>query len=401
MEGAEAGSEVSMFCYGGLLYGLNPDVEYMVDEAAFWILRGKDEELEGKVGDFDSDGHRARRHLTRLLLSGSLSKNQDSVLYRSFFRSSMREVHLLPLISKYIVEEKREEKTEEESLSWYIPVKSLCDILQIIFHDCSSVFSLRLTLSSNNQFLCFLPLLLSHLPNIRELRFQSFSGSGYNIDFSLMQQTDISKLEGICLEKCSFDSLSPLSLCDLSSLHVLGVDYYPCVEENSPLNGLSSDITRFLRKYFVTHCDLKDLSPLSDCDLSSLEELDLSDNQYLSDLSPLRYSDFSCLKSLNLSRTNISDFSPLSTCKGLAPEELDFHSTSIEDLSPLSDLNLFRLRKAVDLSYTKVSDLSPLMNVSNDFVVVDIRNTPAAKRLAEQGLTSPHTIGKVKVWWGA
>jgi len=451
---AEEGYKKGMLVYSGLLHGLNPDLKYKRDEAAWWVKRVKDEKLVKQVGSFDSDGSRGRRHVVRTLLSGSLSKNQDLVIYRSFFRSGLREVHLLPLISKYLVEEKREKSERREVANVtvkaeFLEVKSLLDISSIVFSpsSSSSFTSLTINMKYDNQFLCFLPLLFSLLPNLKAL---FLDGCGYqpHIDFSFFQQVNTSKLEILVISYCSFDSLSPLSLCDLSSLHSLRIESVPERDGLQPLNGLSSDITRSLKELKAYRTDLKDLSPLSDCDLSSLEELHLSfnvslsdlsplrgsdlsslqslnlwknnisdlsplsdcdlssleclrlaHNRSLSDLSPLRGSDLSSLKSLNLDVSNISDLSPLCECKGLALEDLSLFGTPIEDLSPLSLLDLSRLREPIGLNSTEVSDLSPLENISYDGVEVNICDTPAKKRMEEKGLRSPQTIGKVKVMW--
>ena len=364
---AEEGYEQGVLAYASLLYGFKPDIQYKGDEAAWWV-KGKREWLLKKVGSFDSDGSRAHRHLTRTLLSGSLSKNQDSVLYRSFFSSSMREIHLLPLISKYLVEDKRgeerEKKKEEEkerkreekrvhpptvtSICIYDPV----DISSIIFSPSSSLItSLSISMKYDNQFLCFLPLLSSLLPNLNKLTVHGSGGveGRLQIDLSLLQQVDTSTLQQLSVLHCSYNSLSPLSLCNLSSLHTLSLIYFPRGEGLHPLNGLSSDITRSLRKIEVRYADITDLSPLSDCDLSSLEELDLSHNPSLSSLSALRGSDLSSLKSLQLGYTDISDLSPLCECKGLVLEELDFVQSQVKDLSPLSLLDLSHLKHPIDL----------------------------------------------------
>ena len=397
---AEGECEEGMMVYGGLLYGLNPDLKYKRDEAAWWVKRVEEERLVEKVGSFDSDGSRARRHLTRLLLSGSLSKNQDSVLYRSFFRSSMREVHLLPLISKYLIEEGTKEKGEEKREGARHTVSSLFHISSIAFSPSSSLTDLSIEMGCDNQFLCFLPLLFSLLPNLKNLTIYGQNDNKTTPDLSLLQQVDTSKLEYLLFHRCSFNSLSPLSLCDLSSLHTLVIN--DCCQVNGlhPLNGISSDITRSLKLLIVYGCDLKDLSPLSDCDLSSVANLELLNNLSLSDLSALRGSDLSSLEFLHIGLSNISDLSPLCECKGLAPEAFHLIESPIEDLSPLSLLDLSRMNGSIYLSSTNVSDLSPLENISYDGVEVYITNTPACEKMEEEGLESPQTIGKVKVIWG-
>jgi len=390
----EEGHQDGILPYSGLLHGLNPGLPYKGDEAAWWVRIAERERVLEKVGSFDSCGSRARRHLIRTLLAGSLSKNQDSGLCRSFFDSSLREVHLLPLISKYLVGEERREK----KLSRFTSIHSLVDVASIVFCNTSDVSSLSIYLSCDNQFLCFLPLFFSLLPNLNELDIVGKKRDPH-INLSLLQQVDTSKLEVLQITACSFDSLSPLSLCDLSSLHTLNISHFPEGEGLFPLNGLSSDITRSLKNISFYSCDIDDVAILSGCDLSSVEELKLSRNPYLSDLSSLRGSNLSSLKYLYLGDTNISDLSPLCECMQLVLEELDLFEAPIEDLSPLSLLDLSQLAQRINLVGSKVSDLSPLENISYDGVEVNIGDTPAMKKMEEEGLKSPQTIGKVTVKW--
>jgi len=330
---------------------------------------------------------------------------------------------MLPLLSKYLVEEKREE--EDSRASTALRISSLFDISSIVFSSSpSSITSLTINLKCDNHFLCFLPLLFSLSMNLKELYLSGQKHSEAHIDLSSLQQVNTSKLQILGITYCSFDSLSPLSLCDLSSFYSLIIQLFPQRDRLCPLNGLSSDITRYLKELTVHKSNLEDLSPLSDCDLSSLQDIDISSNQslpdivplsdcdlsslerleledivHLSDLSPFRGSDLSSLKYLNCVGTSISDLSPLCECKGLALEALDIYYSPIEDLSPLSLLDLSRLNSLINLSYTKVSDLFPLEDISYDGVVVDIMDTPAMEKMEEEGLQSPQTIGKVKVIW--
>ena len=208
---AEEGFQLGKLAYSGLLYGLNLDLKYKGDEAAWWNKAGNISDID--CGSFDSDGSRARRHFIRLLLSGSLSKNQDSVIYRSFFHSSMREVHLLPLISKYLIKVKREKMSERErerereenllkekerGFPFHASVHSLHDLSFILFSPfiyCNIYISIDM--KYDNQFLCFLPLLFSLLPNLNNIRLRGRLNRTPHIDLSLMQQVDTSKLEKI------------------------------------------------------------------------------------------------------------------------------------------------------------------------------------------------------------
>jgi len=391
---AEEGYEEGVLTYAGLLHGLNPDLQYKGDEAAWWVKRVKDEWLLKKVGTFDSDGLRARRHVVRTLFSGSLSKNQDSVLYRSFFGSGLREVHLLPLISKYLVENKGESKNDGS----HGDIESLVDITSFVFSDASSVKGLSIYTHSENSFLSFLPLLFYFSPNLRRLDL-SYTSESTKVDLSLLQQVNTSKLETLQFKGLYFDSLSPLSLCDLSSLHsLIMIDIFDGGSYH-PFNGLSSDITRSLKVLTARRSKLRNISPLSGCDLSCLERLNLSYSHSLYDLSPLRGSDLSSLKLLYLSGTDISDLSPLCECKGLAVEEIYLTETLIKDLSHLSLFDFSLLKKPIHLRNSLVSDLSPLANISYDGVEVNIECTPAARKMRDEGLKSPQTIGKVIVMW--
>lgn len=58
--------------------------------------------LEFAVNATDRNNRHSHRHLVRTLLSGSLEKNHGTIIHKSFFRSSTREVHLLPLIASYL-----------------------------------------------------------------------------------------------------------------------------------------------------------------------------------------------------------------------------------------------------------------------------------------------------------
>ena len=71
---AEEEYDEGILTYTDILYGLNPDVQYVGDEAACCVKRVKHENLSGIVGSFDSDQCRAHRHLIGALLSGSLEE---------------------------------------------------------------------------------------------------------------------------------------------------------------------------------------------------------------------------------------------------------------------------------------------------------------------------------------
>ena len=377
--GAEAGSERAQFTYAIFLSHLNQDVIYMRDEAGLWMfLLSHIERQTESLSKLEEYYSRVPRYFIRLLLSGSLSKNQDSVLYRSFFRSSMREVHLLPLIVKYLKPGKIENLPYVYQLSTLKHnghVSSLFHIALFIFRGDPCLKGVTIFMALDNQFLCLLPLLFSQL-RLKNLTFQSQQEvwKKANINLSYLQNADTSCLKRIYFHGCTYDSLSPLSLCDISSLRSITAQSILWDKGFNPLNGLSSEITRSIKKLEVIDCCLEDLSPLSDCDLSLLTHITFSETISLTDLSPLRDCDLSSLKCFNIYNTQVSDISPLCECKGFHPEEIYLSNTPIQDLSPLN----------------RLSDYA---------VLVFIRNTPAKEKLESRGLTPPQMVGNLTLEW--
>jgi Leucine-rich repeat (LRR) protein len=109
--------------------------------------------------------------------------------------------------------------------------------------------------------------------------------------------------------------------------------------------------------------------------MTSIDALDLSDNQFLRTIEPL--AELSNLKTLDLSGTGITDLTPIRNLTGLA--ELDISQTSVTDLTPLkysdkltrlvlagtpvNDLSVVGQMPALetlDISRTGVLDISPL-----------------------------------------
>lgn len=429
--GVWADCEHSIVLYTALVYASTPDIEYKVDEVALMLSRVKDKRLLRESGAFDPHFFHARRGIVRTLLSGSLKKNNQSHLYTSFFRSSMTETHLLPLISKYLVPIKREVSHSHHynTTPTHLYMSGWRDISRLfLLNDLSRVSCLSIPMKTNNYMMCFLPLFLSHCPALKRIIFElpyvpRGSPKTFEVDLSLLTRVDTSKLEQLMFSNCSALSLSPLSHCDLSSLQSLILGFgspstfslqslegltnrntsalekleLSCLRLND-ISALSSCNLSHLKKLQFFQCrDLSNLSPLSDRDLPSLEVLSLNGCRSLTDLSPLRGKDLSSLKHLHLQCTNVSDLSPLCESKAFAPHTLNLHSTPIDDLSSLSQLDLSQLTSVLVMCNTQVLDLSPLETIPYPGVVLDIRSTPAAIRFVEEGLKSPQTIGNVKV----
>jgi Leucine-rich repeat (LRR) protein len=132
----------------------------------------------------------------------------------------------------------------------------------------------------------------------------------------------------------------------------------------------------FQRRLNIT--DSVDLAAIKN--ISSIESLDLSGNQYITDIEPL--AQLSSLQILNLSNTNVSDLSPIRNLTELI--ELDFSDTQLEDISalkysdkltklkfnhtPVADISVLeRMTKLqqLDISETSVMDFDVLSNLTD------------------------------------
>lgn len=410
--GVEAKSELAMVIHAAVMYSYESDI-LKGDEAALVVSQVKDEDFQTYCEGFDPSGSRARRCLVRTLLCGSLKKNQESILYRSFFRSRLREVHLLPLVAKFLAPGKKIEEEDahlslhpshpplHRSAHW-VYIYYLVDIARLIFDENKrDITHLCIRLRSDNHVCCFLPLLLSRLPHIKSLKFEGGRGMTMpTIDLSFLVEVDTSKLEELHVRDCTVKSLSPLSLCNFSSLQELSLGYDgEQVEGLQSLEGLTERNTRSLKRLQIRCAHLKDISALSNCNLSRLESLKIHDCYTFSDISPLRGADLSSLGEFFLSRTKVSDLSPLCECKGFVPRYLCVSECPIKDLSAFVLLKLNHLSDRVSFDYSELSSIAPLERIPYDGIVVDISGTLAAERLEEDGLESPHLIGKVTVEW--
>ncbi len=105
----------------------------------------------------------------------------------------------------------------------------------------------------------------------------------------------------------------------------------------------------FQRKLNIT--DSVDLADIKN--ISSIEALDLSNNQYITDIEPL--SQLSSLQVLSLANTNVTDLSPIRNLTELV--ELDLSNTNVDDISALKYSD--KLTK-LKLDRTPVSDISVL-----------------------------------------
>ena len=367
----------------------------------------------------DQGGSAGVRYRVRALVSGSLRRNKDTPIYRSFFHSPLREVLVLPLIAEYLTPKTLQKKGKKIWKSrpkgkcpQIVDISSLKEICAVLFEDVSSLEAIRVAVDSDHKLISFLSLILSrcfvkkiyiYYPYLQLSRLRRECKESLPvIDLSFLVGTNTSSLSELFVENCHVLSLSPLSECDLSSLQVLKVHETTEARFNrglTTLEGLNKDNTASLQTLEI-HCPhIKDISVLSTCDLSSLVKLSFSSSS-VSSLSSLVDCDFSNLKELSLSQTKISDISPLTTWKGFAPFRLSFTAAPIEDISPLSLLDLSLIIETIDLSRTNVADLSPLESITVDDLRVSLTNTPvASKAPGRDEIGDQYSLaGKVKIY---
>lgn len=320
----------------------------------------------------DPDGTRSLRCLVRTLLSGSLKRNGHTVIHRSFFRSTLREVQLLPLIGKYLG--KADEKEAGTECNEQEHIDSLLDLSRLLYLDVSPLEELTVSVKTDNHLIGLLPLLLSRTPVKRLI----LAGSGAcDIDLSLLRDIDTSSLYHISLRDCTTPSFPFLAKWDLPCLQELELGSESLslpVYGIESLEGLTMRNTASLKSLVVRCPDLIDVSAVYDCDFSSIEALDFGQCEHLSDISPF------C------------------GVKGLSPVRLNFEQTAIEDISRLCHIDLSRLRY-LNLSDTKVSNLSPLWQIKDEGIEVNISYTPEAEKMQKNGMDPPLIVGKVRVVW--
>lgn len=306
------------------------------------------------------------RFLTTSLLFGSLVKNEISSLYRSFFMSSLREVHLLPLIVSFLYplkrerkegenrggeeerkresvekgkreneeERKRERENEEErKRESEVMVRSLEDICRLfLLGDLSHITSLSFSFHCfpTNYLSTFYPLLLSRLPSLLSLSYHHVDESDELLDLSWLCSLDSSHLKKLEIHGHYIGSLSFLSSLNLSHLHSLS----------------------------LSHIDDSHISDLSHCDFMNLKELKI----------------FSSV---------IPTLFQLATWKNFSPFKLSIVDCVLSDISSLSLLDLSLLEEPLDFSDNSLSDLTPLREVRYPIGVLIRGNRKAVEKVTE------------------
>ena len=147
----------------------------------------------------------------KTLLCGSLNKNQDSVLHRSFFRSPMREVHLLPIIAAYLTPDLGKYLTAASFSSRRI--RSIPQLCSGILEGVSTLHELEVELGGyDGSFGATLfPLFFSRIPYLETLVLHCYGCmSGSMIDLSFLSYLDTSRLKEVRISLPVFDSHDPL-----------------------------------------------------------------------------------------------------------------------------------------------------------------------------------------------
>lgn len=140
-------------------------------------------------------------------------------------------------------------------------------------------------------------------------------------------------------------------------------------DEKAALTNWWKELSYEWHEIFKRRMNLTDSVQLDDIkNMTSIETLDISNNEYILDLEPL--SVLVNLKNLNVSRTGITDLTPIRNLSGLV--ELNASHTLIEDLTPL---NYSSAISKLNLSHTVVSDISVIEKMPQ-LTQLDISNTP-------------------------
>lgn len=355
----------SVFMESALMYAMEGDCEHKADEVAvkLTLAEGADDlsvPFVEYANRYDPECCRFRRWVVQTLLSGSLEKNKESSsLYTSFFHSSLREVHLLPFIATFLVGHKDTMSIDPATHRPKVAqIHSLLDISRLLLFDAPLGESLKLYPKYERHLVGFLPLLFSRLPSLKRFSVRIPSMKRIQVDLSFLNDVgvDVSGLLDLTLSDAVVSSLSPLSSCDLSSLERLTLF---SVRRLKSLEGLTDRNTARLRSLSVSSTEVVDISALAGCALSSLEVLNLGGCAYLSDISPLRNSTLSSLSEVYLDSVLVADLSPLCIHNLSSLTVLDLRSSAISDLSPLGNCSLSSLVD-MNLQNTDVASLAPL-----------------------------------------
>lgn len=155
------------------------------------------------------------------------------------------------------------------------------------------------------------------------------------------------------------DSVSLYDIREMTSIDTLDLSGNQFIQKIEPLSQLLD-----LRRLSIAHTEVVDLSPLRN--LTNLVNLNIAHTK-TTDLSALRY----CLslERLNLSHTDVDSVNVLSRLVNL--NSLDLSGTDIADFSPLADIHKL---KTLNLSRTPIHSVDMIDSLSN-LQTLDISHT--------------------------
>lgn len=362
----------------------------------------------------DPDGRRLRSHTFSDLLYGDLEVNRNTPIYRSFFKTPLREVNVFHLVGEYLnpfPEGEEAKKRDRDQIIEFSLSGMSCGtpIYKAVFLESfsSSIISINGEEDpSRNIFLPLLPLNdmntlvfacerstdLSCLAEVPCLFEEVYLEGNLLSDASHLGTLSLVNLRELIIFETRIRDLSFLSTLDMRSLEVVKVEFSP-LDSISFLSSLPKGAR--LKALSFQSTNVKDLSPLRDIDLSELEELTLTFTA-VSDLSPLEGLNTSNLKYLRLMESEVSDVTSFSSMNLNSLIELDLSCTRVVNISPLVSCFVSGSLEKLGLQCTLVRDISVLEGVQNiDKCVMDLKGTPV-------GCSSPSPPSWMSgVLWGS
>lgn len=172
------------------------------------------------------------------------------------------------------------------------------------------------------------------------------------------------------------DSVQLADIKRITSMDELDLSNNNYIRSIDPLSQLLS-----LKTINLSNTNVNDLTPIRN--LTELVSLNVR-NTKIKDLSPLKYSNK--IESLNISQTDVTDISVLEKMPEM--QILDINGTGVTDFAPLASLT--GLQK-VSLASTKISSLAPLETMT-ELVELNISNTPVQDLSPLKSLTNLQTL---------
>ncbi len=131
------------------------------------------------------------------------------------------------------------------------------------------------------------------------------------------------------------------------------------LDQNQAWRNWWADLSYEWRSIFREKLQVRDSASLSQIkSLAKVEELDLTNNQYITDLRPL--SRISALKKLSIEKTRVTSIVPIRNLNKL--EELNISHTGVADITALKYASAMRIFK---LSHSPVQDISVFSRMPN------------------------------------